>query len=133
MNTVRLIERVYCTTLDDIWEGMPELVASSTSEDDSDDEAHEPTMQDIAPSILIQQKSPTAKPINDETLNDLPDLVQSSSSEDSDYDDSDGDDNDGFGPAVDKVGGVKFYSLNSLLSSKPLDHANDPSRVARNP
>ena len=47
-----------------------------------------------------------------------------------DSDDSDRDDNDGFGPAVDEVGGVKFYSLNvdalsSLLSSKPLNHAYD--------
>jgi hypothetical protein len=56
----------------------------------------------------------------------LPDLVQWSSSEDSEYEDSDGDDNDGFGPAVSKLGDVKFYSLNSLLSSNPIPPANDP-------
>jgi hypothetical protein len=28
VKTVRLIERVYCTTLEDIWEGIPKLVAS---------------------------------------------------------------------------------------------------------
>jgi hypothetical protein len=73
-------------------------------------------MKDKMPSVLVKQSPPKAETIDKVDLNDVPDLVQSSSSEDSEYDDSDEDDNDGFGLAVEELGGVRFYSLNSLLS-----------------
>jgi hypothetical protein len=132
MNTIHRIDRAYCTSLGDNWEGIPDLIASSSSEYDSDEEHDTPTKapESKAPPVLVEQKPlhrpPNTGTVNDETLNDLPDLVQSSSSEDSEYEDSDGDDNDGFGPAVSRIGNVKFYSLNSLLSSKPIPPANDP-------
>ena len=80
MNTIHHIDRVYCTSFGDNWDGIPDLIASSSSENDSDEEHDKLTKapESKASPVLVEQKKPNTGTVNDKNLNDLPDLVQSS-------------------------------------------------------